>query len=192
VRAISNKGVSSVYQIVWHTGSGLPTGSPTTTHLGWYLDLINTDPATAPLNNYGERLITSPFVLSGQVIFNTFLPPTDPCTSVGEGWLMIMDAFDGGGLPLGAGGLDVNGDSVVDSQDYVTVNYDANGDGITDSNDKINAGGVKFGGGIGGVTPSHYQNKTNFITATPKGQLQNKKGNLQLPPDGRKSWIRLQ
>ena len=202
VRAISNKGVNPAYQINWHTGAGLPTGSPPTTHLGWYIDLINTDPATAPLNNYGEKLITRPFVISGKVIFNTFLPPSDPCAFGGDGWLMLMDAVDGGGLSLGAGGFDVNGDNVVDSQDYVQVNYDANGDGVVDANDKIVAGGIKSGGGLGGITMVHNQNIGNGNSRVLSGQNQSGAGggagvgnaltNFGLPQGGRKSWIRLQ
>jgi len=200
VRAISNKGVSTVYQINWHTGAGLPTGLPPTTHLGWYIDLINTDPLAAPLDNHGEKLITRPFVIAGKVIFNTFLPPTDPCAFGGDGWLMIMDAFEGGGLSLGAGGFDVNGDNTVDSQDYVQVNYDANGDGVTDANDKIVAGGIKSGGGLGGITMVHNQNIGNGNSRVLSGQnltgggagISSPLTNFGLPQGGRKSWIRLQ
>lgn len=193
-RAVSNYLLGPLYKMVWHTDPGLPTGSPPTTQLGWYLDLINTDPGTAPLNNHGERLITMPVVKSGKVIFNTFIPPGNPCASGAiDGWLMMLNAFDGGNLPPGAGGLDANGDNKVNSGDYITVNYDANGDGVINGNDQVVVAGLKFGGGLGGVTiidnPSIGDNNSRILSGPNKKSIV---AGLGLPAGGRKSWIRLQ
>jgi len=184
-RAVSNT------SIFWHTGSGLPTGNPATTQLGWYLDLINTDPATAPLQNYGERSISHPTLRQGRIIFTTFLPPTNQCSASSDSWTMELDASNGG--RLGGSALDVNGDGSVDNNDYIQVNFDTNGDGVVDSKDKIAASGVKHQGSEGAVKIATLQNgqQVKYLSGT--------NGNVvvvhEAPPpstQGRKSWIRLQ
>lgn len=58
------------------------------THLGWYVDL--------PTN--GEKQATDPLLREGRIIFTTLIPSTDPCQVGGSGWLMELNANNGGRL----------------------------------------------------------------------------------------------
>ena len=83
-----------------------------TSHSGWMLPLVYGDSAT------GER-VTRDFITRGsRVIFSTGLikgTDRDPCTSSGDGWLMVLDIYSGGMLPTAT--LDTNGDRQVDGND---------------------------------------------------------------------------
>jgi len=46
---------------------------------GWYLDFTG-----------GDRVITKPLLVSGNLIFPTLIPNADPCESGGSGWLMEL------------------------------------------------------------------------------------------------------
>lgn len=81
------------------------TGSPA--DHGWYLDLPSS----------GERVVSESSTDSGRVIFTTMIPSTSACSTGGTGWLMEVSLSTGGAL--GAPTFDVNGDSVIDSNDYV-------------------------------------------------------------------------
>ena len=137
-------------QIVWHTSSGTPSGSPPTTHLGWYMDLINlqlnssNNPTNS--NNFGERQVTNAVLRNDRIIFTTLVPPTSPCRSDGTGWLMELDPSDGSRVEFAL--LDVNNDGVIDANDMIQVAYDVNGDGVVDSNDKVFVSGKKSTVGI--------------------------------------------
>lgn len=74
---------------------------------GWYLDLPSTR----------ERVISESTTDSGKVIFTTVIPSTNPCKPGGTGWLMELDISTGGALSLPT--FDVNGDGVIDSNDYI-------------------------------------------------------------------------
>ncbi|MHB1331034.1 MAG: pilus assembly protein [Sulfuriferula sp.] len=74
---------------------------------GWYLDLPST----------GERVVSESSTDSGRVIFTTLIPSTSACAAGGTGWLMELDLSSGGAL--GRPTFDVNGDGVIDSNDYV-------------------------------------------------------------------------
>ena len=58
------------------------------THLGWYVNL--------PTN--GEKQVTDPLLREGRIIFTTLIPSTDPCQVGGSGWLMELNANNGGRL----------------------------------------------------------------------------------------------
>lgn len=81
------------------------TGSPA--DHGWYLDLPSS----------GERVVSESSTDSGRVIFTTMIPSTGTCSTGGTGWLMEVSLSTGGAL--GAPTFDVNGDGVIDSNDYV-------------------------------------------------------------------------
>jgi type IV pilus assembly protein PilY1 len=121
--------ISSDNQIIWHTGTGTPSGSPATTHLGWRLDLFNTNKG-ASTANFGERQVSDAILRNGRIIFTTLLPSTDPCTFGGSGFLMEVDAADGGRLPESP--FDFNLDDGFDEDDKINSTIDANGDGIAD------------------------------------------------------------
>lgn len=93
--------------ITWSNGKTSP-GSPPG-YMGWYLDLPDT----------GEKQVTDSMLRNGAIIFTTLIPSSDPCASGGSGWLMELNAENGGWLPKSP--FDVNGDSVIDSQDLLTL-----------------------------------------------------------------------
>jgi type IV pilus assembly protein PilY1 len=54
---------------------------------GWYFDFPDSDKS-------GERLITSPALMSGMLFFNTLIPSADPCGS-GGGRSYVLNALSG-------------------------------------------------------------------------------------------------
>ncbi|MCP9759137.1 hypothetical protein EGI20_07400 [Aquitalea sp. S1-19] len=78
---------------------------------GWLLSLSR---------NSGERVITTPLLNHGRILFTTMLPSTDPCVPGGDGWLMALRA-DSGGRTLDST-FDLNGDGVIDSKDKIGGN----------------------------------------------------------------------
>lgn len=87
---------------------------------GWYLDLI------PPNNNaQGERVVSTPLLRNGRVIFTTLIPEQDPCGWGGSSWLMELDAISGARLATAP--FDVNNDGKFDINDYVSY-IDKNGD----------------------------------------------------------------
>lgn len=96
--------------IVWRAGSPAPSPS----HLGWRVDLP--DP--------GEKQITDSILREGRMIFTTLIPAVTPCQPGGTGWIMELDARNGGRLD---------------------DTFDTNGDGEVDDNDRISSGGKTMG-----------------------------------------------
>lgn len=120
------------YDTVWFKGSGLPTDgsdpdSLVDTHLGWYMDFVNTQNNNT--NGLGERLVSNPQLRDNNIIFTTSIPDQDPCSFGGRGWYMEIDALSGS-KPLQAA-IEVNDDGVVDEKDVITYSYvDENGDTV--------------------------------------------------------------
>lgn len=75
---------------------------------GWYLDLT-----------LGERVVSSPLLRLGRVIFSTLIPNSSPCIAGGAGWVMEVDAQSGSRLEYSV--FDVNKDKAIDETDYVTI-----------------------------------------------------------------------
>jgi type IV pilus assembly protein PilY1 len=71
------------------------------TDLGWYMNFFDS----------GERLVVSPVVIGGYVVFATDVPSTTPCTVTGSGWIMAVSANSapGGQNNFFAGTGGVNG-----------------------------------------------------------------------------------
>ncbi|MHB8455661.1 MAG: pilus assembly protein [Acidiferrobacterales bacterium] len=88
--------------ITWNTGSGGGGSS----YLGWYADLPDS----------GEMVVANPILRDGKIIFSTFVPSTDPCSPGGTGWIMELNATNGGQLPAT---FDINHDGSVDSSDQI-------------------------------------------------------------------------
>jgi len=74
---------------------------------GWYMDLPDS----------GERVVTDPVIRANLVFFNTMTPDSNPCESGGSGWLMVAE-WTNGGVPS-AVSFDLNGDSLLDTQDTI-------------------------------------------------------------------------
>ncbi len=123
-------------QLTWEDPSGgLPTGSPPSTHLGWYLDLVNLQVmgggasyGATPAQHKGERQVTNSVLRNGRIIFTTLLPNDTPCGFGGEGWLMEMDAADGSRLDVSP--FDLNGDGVFNIDD---AGFDTDSDGTRET-----------------------------------------------------------
>lgn len=88
------------------------------TQLGWFMDLLDPTDST---NNRGERQVSNPLLRAGRIIFTTLEPSDDVCSYGGSGWLMELDAADGGRLSEAP--FDVNNDGVFDEDDLATGGY---------------------------------------------------------------------
>jgi type IV pilus assembly protein PilY1 len=56
---------------------------------GWYLDLLSPS-----AGKQGERVISSPLLLYGRLLFTTFVPTQQACSFGGTGWFMDLYAMD--------------------------------------------------------------------------------------------------
>lgn len=86
----NNPGQFITSGIVFRTGSSNPVDY-TSGDKGWYMDL----PAT------GETVPFNPLPTSGQVLYNTVIPSTNPCEFGGESFIMALDPFTGAASALG-------------------------------------------------------------------------------------------
>lgn len=132
------------------------------THKGWYQDL----PAT------GERHVGSPKLYQGILLYDTFIPTTDVCDFGGTGYLMAVNALNGGLFPFQL--MDTNGDGVINGSDLIV-------------------GGVSGNATIGGTTvlPVEGQKKAVTVSNTTDGNI--RVGGLGGPPlvGTRVSWEEL-
>ena len=97
------------------------SNTPTLSSQGWFIDLKHGSTAT------GERIISSPALRGGQILFVTNIPSSDPCSPGGESWVMKLDAYSGKRL---------------------NHTYDVNEDGRFDGADKQYNGGNHASTGI--------------------------------------------
>jgi Tfp pilus tip-associated adhesin PilY1 len=78
---------------------------------GWYIDFSLAS---------GERVVTNPQIENGGgVVVATYQPNSNPCTSGGNSWLMVVNYATGGSFPQPM--LDVNGDGSVNSTDQTAT-----------------------------------------------------------------------
>jgi len=112
---------------------------------GWYLDVTDT----------GERMLSTPVLRAGtsqdaaRIVFTTYAPDANPCTSGGTGWLMELNAVNGTALPNPV--IDIDGDGDIDSADVI-LTVDTDGDGIADSTPDAPSGKKLDDIAPGGVT----------------------------------------
>ncbi|SJM92319.1 pilus assembly protein [Crenothrix polyspora] len=100
---------------------------------GWALNLV-AEPYTLA---QGERVISSPLLHKGSIMFSTTIPNPDSCQFGGKAFLMQLDALTGG--EFNAAVLDVNNDNTVDAHDKLTI-PDDNQHGAKDSLEHFAAG----------------------------------------------------
>lgn len=77
-------------------------------HKGWYMDLPES----------GERINVNPLLRGNRIIFVTLTPDSDPCNAGGTSWIMELRSDDGSRLIFAP--FDVNGDGIIDENDFVT------------------------------------------------------------------------
>lgn len=155
------------------------------TQKGWYMDLIS------PVNNAeGERVVSSPILRGGRVIFATLIPESDPCGWGGTSWLMELDAVNG--RRLSTSPFDINGDGKFDTADLIQ-SYDTNKDGVIDSNDNVEVSGIrKHDIGIiktPGIVTTEDGTEMKYVSGS-SGNLDNIKESSG-DPTGRQSWRQL-
>ncbi len=150
---------------------------------GWYLDLVSPG-----FGARGERVISTPILRYGRIIFTTLIPVPDPCKFGGNSWLMELDAVTGARLVKTP--FDLNHDERFDQGDYVNagdLDGDGNDDVIPVSGKQSTDGGIStnpaiFDAGNGKEVKISSKSNANFeVTVESSGN-----------PPGRKSWRQLQ
>jgi type IV pilus assembly protein PilY1 len=81
---------------------------------GWYVDL---DTGAPSAGTPSERVVTDPVLYSGYILFTTLIPGVTQCDPGGSGWLMVLNASNGGSSTQPT--FDLNGDHVVDNGDLI-------------------------------------------------------------------------
>ena len=94
------------------TSAGCTASSPLKS--GWALDLLYSANGAQ-----GERVVSSPIIRQGYVLFTTLIPKADPCKYGGDSHFMAVGALSGG--ESGTAPFGVNGDRVVDSNDLIKL-----------------------------------------------------------------------
>jgi len=155
------------------------------TKKGWYIDL------ESPVNHAeGERVISSPLLRGGRIIFATLIPESDPCGWGGTSWLMELDAVNGQRLTTSP--FDINEDGSFDSADLIQT-FDTNGDGVIDAKDNVEVSGIrKHDIGIiktPGVVTTGDGNEMKYVSGS-SGNLDNITESSG-DPIGRQSWRQL-
>lgn len=94
---------------------------------GWYLDLKSAGGRTGTSVASGEKALAPPLVLSGNILFSTYLPvdPTDPCAvSVGNGRAYNL------GILSGRAGLNWDGSDPSDAKTTADAVFELKSGGI--------------------------------------------------------------
>jgi type IV pilus assembly protein PilY1 len=150
--------------------------------MGWFMDLINT--GAAPLDNQGERQVTTPLLRAdGRIVFTTLIPSGSNCLFGGSGWLMELDATDGS--RLGDPPFDFDNDGVFDVVDFGVVT-------------NVVPSGVKSTGGAPAtpaILPAGDNEEYKYISGTDAANIQviHEKSPPGPPGSGtRESWREIQ
>ncbi|MBF0264574.1 MAG: pilus assembly protein [Gammaproteobacteria bacterium] len=181
------------HKIVWHNYSGTPSSDPLLdseaniieTHLGWYLDLVNTENGTNT-NNYGEKLVSNPILRNGHIIFSTLLPSVSSCSFGGDSWLMELDAYTGSALAYSP--FDLDADNDFDSFDYANIG-DPDGDGedeFVPPSGKKSKNGINSTPGVISAGSIEYK-----YTSGSSGQIEKTTENPGVSNFGRQSWLEI-
>ena len=159
---------------------------------GWYMDLHSPISGSNPLayTEEGERVVSTPVLRGGRIIFATLIPESDPCGWGGTSWLMEIDAVYG--RRLATSPFDVNEDGTFDINDLLTT-YDTNGDGSIDADDNVTISGIrKHGVGIiktPGIVSTGDDTEAKYVSGS-SGSLEMFKESSG-DPFGRQSWRQL-
>jgi type IV pilus assembly protein PilY1 len=140
--------------IVWRDDPLVDSGGD----MGWFMDLI--DLGATPLDNEGERQVTEPILRpDGRIVFTTLIPSGTTCVFGGSGFLMELDATDGGRLSDAP--FDFDNDGVFDLVD--------NGFG-----EIVVPGGVRSKVGAPstpGILPANQREEFKYLSGTDAGKI---------------------
>ncbi len=162
--------------LVWHTGNGLPSGDPVTSHMGWKLALPDS----------GEMQVTDSILHAERVIFTSLVPSDAACDFGGTGWLMEVDALSGG--PAEDVVFDLNGDKLFDDDDLITVTDDQGTETIVVPAGKKSEVGIIQKPVIMSAGSVEYK----YASGSNQAQIEITVENPNDSDLGRQSWIQLQ
>ncbi len=145
-------------------------------HKGWKLDIVNPSDAL----NHGERLVNTPILRDGRLIFTSLISSTEACSTTEGGWLYELDWANGGRKEHT---FDLNQDNLFDANDYSSISGSATSVGAKKSKvgiptapsilqDPGTDSAYKFVSGSSGGIPEKTINHSPEVT----------------PAQGRQSW----
>lgn len=107
---------------------------------GWYMDLL------APGSLYqGERVVSSPLLRAGRVVYTTLIPSTDSCSFGGDSWIMEIELASGKSTATPV--FDLNNDggfSGADKSGSSVISGIKSSEGIIKTPAIISAGGTEY------------------------------------------------
>ena len=176
VRVVSNHSIKWIARDAT-TGDWGSCGSDAS--CGWYLDL----------HQKGEKMVATPILRGGRLIFVTTIPSLVPCEAGGTGWLMELDPRTGGRLDFPV--FDLNGDTVFNSNDQL-----GSGDAAQSVSGKQSEVGIlqppAILAGIGGPGDGSFGNKEGkYASGSKDGAIEITIENPGGAGAGRKSWVRI-
>ena len=181
VRALSD---NSVTWVAKDPNTGNWNSCSATGSCGWYLDLTDT----------GEKMVATPILRGGRLIFVTTIPSLVPCEAGGSGWLMEVDPNTGGKINLPV--FDLNGDGVFDYNDNISMD-DGSGNTVYE---EVSGKKSKVGilqppavlAGVGGAGDGSYGGaEGKYSSGTKDAQIDVTIENPGMLSAGRKSWARI-
>ncbi|MGD8688859.1 MAG: PilC/PilY family type IV pilus protein [Gammaproteobacteria bacterium] len=142
------------------------------TRRGWYLDL-DRDP--------GERITANPALRNGRLIVPTLIPSAAPCAAGGSGWLLELDALNGGSLERPP--FDLNGDDRFDSGDNTGADHGRIVSGI-----QPHGGGIPTAPAVLVSADDRTAGAEIKLISTSKGAVDAESENPGRGSVGRQSW----
>ncbi len=160
---------TSTQRVMTNNTVNYDVNNPSNGDLGWYFDLPDT----------GERILIDPVVRLEQVFIATSVPSSQKCDDGGgSGWIMILDAENGG--EPSQGGFDLNSDGVFDGNDQISNTYVAGlkfnnglpaGLGFLGGSGKLYITGTGSSGAIGGALSGLSAEDIQQLNFQSKGRL---------------------
>ena len=108
-QSFTNSATGNSYSYKVRSTTDNPLGSSS----GWFMDL-----KASGTTAQGERVVQTPLLRSGRIIFSTLIPTADVCSFGGDSWLMELNAYNGSRLNVSP--FDLNHDDKFTTADYVT------------------------------------------------------------------------